>query len=112
MRKVVFFLVIVSFVMLSRAAYADEFNVDGFTIWANASKSGKTVSVSGRVRGVGCKKLRLNIFLHDEKTNRASVIAIVNNADVGSNIFSGSDTVYQAGSNWEISSIYTQCISN
>ncbi len=78
MRKIVFFLVIVSFVILAKAAYTEEMKINGYTISVIAENKSGNFSVDGRVEGgAKCKKLELHISLRDEKKNTVSVIAIV-----------------------------------
>lgn len=114
MRSLTILLVFFCVVMFASLSYAEDFTVNGYTISPTVTKNGDTVSVSGRVEGgARCKKLRLDIFLHDQSTHRAYIIATADDVGAGGGrLFSGRSKVYTSGNRWSVSSIYTRCISN
>ncbi len=113
MGKLIILLIFLLFSLSLSSAFAGDFSVDGYDISLSASQSRGVIDLSGRINGPRCKNLRLDIFLHNENGDREStVITIKDVSGAGSNLIEGKIKLYHAtNENWEISSVYTRCLS-
>ena len=111
MRTIVFFLIIISFVMLEETAYAEDININGYTVSVVAVNRSGRLSIDGRVDGgERCKKLQLNIYMNDEKSHGAAVTAIAEDVgNGGSRTFTAGTRVYGNSMLWSVSRIDTYC---
>lgn len=112
-KKAVMLMIVVGCMLFSGAAFAEDFTVDGYRIMVYSPDVFRsTVKVSGRVEGgPRCKKLKLEMFLHDEQSRIAHIVTTIDDAG-GSHLYEARDNVLKAGSKWTVSSIYTRCLNN
>lgn len=97
----------------SNSAFAevgDKLEVDGYKFQISTNWRNNILQVRGSVKGgEKCKKLTVDIFLHNETGNSCHVIPILDNYN-RSDKFSVSDKVYGSSrSRWSVSNVYIKC---
>lgn len=81
-----------------------------FTQW-NIDQKGDYVNVSGRVEGGNpCDKLKVDVFLQNEKGNTSHVICTIKVNSYGSSLLRGKDRVFTKGKRWTVTDVYTKCL--
>jgi hypothetical protein len=103
------------FLYLPSLCHAGNYEIDGYILsMLQATQKDNTLKVSGRItKGQKCKRLKVDIFLESEDGHNAHVICTVNKVGgFTKRLLSGTTTVYNDDTDWEVSDIYVKCISN
>lgn len=108
--KLLYYIIVATLFFISLQLFAED---DWKFSSIDFSRSGNTLSVSGRVQGKECSQLKVTITVEDDKGHKERIIAIAGNVNTGgSKIFSGKTKTFSKSLYWKTADISARCSWN